>query len=104
MSSPSSICISHSRRAQVFSSHQFPESKYGPRCSMIFSEICRLRICTGLSSSNKTEADTAGRNLRSATRCHVARGPLTLPSPSGRGDPFSPGGGEGEDEGCSLEL
>src|SRR4029077_19666627 len=71
---------------------------------MTFPQISVLRTHVGVFSSNKTDPDTAGRNRRSATRCHVARGPLTLPPPSGRGDPFSPCGGEGEDEGCSLEL
>src|SRR5438270_13693072 len=66
MSSPFSNCTSHSVRAQDFSSHQFPERKYGPRCSMIFPEISALRTCARVSSSNKSDADTAGRNLRRA--------------------------------------
>src|SRR5438552_13696995 len=89
---------------------------------MTFPEISALRTCARVSSSNKSDADTAGRNLRSATPCNVARSPLTLPSPKptpspslalrvrlsqrerGRGGPFSPCGGEGEDEGCSLKF
>src|SRR5438045_9102358 len=88
---------------------------------MTFPEISGVRMFARVFSSNKSDAETAGRNLRNATRCNVARSPLTLPSPKptpspslalrvrlsqrerGRGDPFSPCGGEGENEGL-LEL
>src|SRR5215469_10582953 len=59
-------CRSHSARRHDFSSHQFPESKYGPRCAIIFPDLAALVTCAGLSSSCKTDAETAGRKRRSA--------------------------------------
>src|SRR5207302_6005720 len=56
----------HSARDQDFSSHQFPESKYGPRCSIIFPDLSALRTCAGVSSSCKTDAKTDGRKRRKA--------------------------------------
>ena len=64
--SPLSNCRSHSAQRHDFSSHQFPESKYGPRCVMIFPDISALVRCAGVESSCKTDAEIAGRKRRSA--------------------------------------
>ena len=54
------------RAPTIFRPTNFRKANTGRVASMIFPDISALRTCAGVSSSCKTDAETAGRNRRSA--------------------------------------